>query len=123
MIERRGSAKQRGYGYKWQKARAAFLSLPQNQFCERCKGQGILNAGHLRMDGSPQTNPRRMHLVVNHRTAHKGDQTLLWDRENWEVACPDHHDIRIQQEESGKVRSGTGIDGRPIDPAHPWNQR
>lgn len=123
MIAQRQSARQRGYDYQWQKAGTAFLALPQNQFCERCKAHGILNAGQLRMDGSAQTNPRRMHLVVNHRIPHKGNKQLFWDRLNWEVACPDHHDIRIQQEESGKVRSGTGINGRPLDPNHPWNQR
>lgn len=75
------------------------------------------------MDGSPQTQPRRMHLVIDHITPHKGDQKLFWDRKNWQVLCPDHHDIAKQQEERGKVRSGTGIDGRPLDPNHPWNAR
>lgn len=117
----RASAADRGYGYAWQKARAAFLALPENQFCERCKARGILNAGHLRMDGSPQTNRKRIHLVVNHRFPHKGDKKLFWDRKNWEVSCPDDHDIRIQQEEVGKVRSGTDVNGRPLDQSHPWN--
>ncbi|WP_200956644.1 hypothetical protein [Rhizobium sp. Root1204] len=121
--DRRETAAERGYGHRWQKGRAAFLALPENQFCERCKELGILNIGHLRLDGSPQTNPKRMHLVVNHRIPHKSNKQLFWDRLNWEVACPDHHDIRIQQEESGKVRSGTGIDGRPLDPVHPWKHR
>lgn len=121
MAERRPSARERGYDTKWQKERGAFLSQPENQFCERCKAAGILNAGHLRMDGSPQTNPKRMHLVVNHRIPHKGDKKLFWDRKNWEVACPDHHDIRIKQEEAGSFKTGTDITGRPLDPAHPWN--
>lgn len=120
--DHRPSARQRGYDSKWEKARKAFLAKPENQFCERCKARGFLNAGNLRMDGTAQTNPRRMHLVVNHRIPHKGDQRLFWDRSNWEVACPDDHDIRIQQEERGKVRSGTDIEGRPLDPNHPWNQ-
>lgn len=121
MARDRQSASSRGYDWKWQQARKAFLALPGNQFCERCKARGVLNAGHLRMDGSPQTNAKRIHLVVNHRIPHKGDQRLFWDRANWEVACPDHHDIRIQQEEAGKVRSGIDLTGRPLDPSHPWN--
>lgn len=120
--DHRPSARRRGYDTKWEKARKVFLDQPENQFCERCKAGGLLNAGNLRMDGTAQTNPRRMHLVVNHRIPQKGDQRLFWDQSNWEVACPDHHDIRIQQEERGKVRSGTGIDGRPLDPNHPWNR-
>lgn len=119
--DRRPSSSERGYGTKWQKARAAFLSQPGNQFCVRCYERGLLNAGNLRMDGSPQTQKRRTHLVVDHITPHKGDQKLFWDRKNWQVLCPDHHDITKQQEEHGKVRSGTGIDGRPLDPNHPWN--
>ncbi|WP_421590918.1 hypothetical protein [Shinella sp. M27] len=120
--ESRSSARQRGYDTRWEKARKAFLAKPENQFCERCNAAGLLNVGNLRMDGSAQTNPRRIHLVVNHRIPHKGDQRLFWDRSNWEVACPDHHDIRIQQEERGKIRSGTDINGRPLDPNHPWNK-
>lgn len=123
MRDNRLSARERGYDTKWQKARGVFLAQPENQFCERCKAAGILNAGHLRMDGSPQTNPKRMHLVVNHRIPHKGDKKLFWDRKNWEVACPDHHDIRIKQEEAGTFKTGTDIAGRPLDPKHPWNER
>src|SRR5688572_28166801 len=55
-MEQRSSARQRGYDSKWQRERAAFLAQPENQFCERCKAAGILNPGHLRMDGPPQTN-------------------------------------------------------------------
>jgi len=120
--KQRPSARERGYDSKWEKARKAFLAKLENQFCERCKARGLLNAGNLRMDGTVQANPRRMHLVVNHRIPHKGDQRLFWDRSNWEVACPDDHDIRIQQEERGKVRSGTDVNGRPLDPCHPWNR-
>ena len=43
MAEYRPSARQRGYGTKWEKERAAFLAQPENQFCERCKAAGILN--------------------------------------------------------------------------------
>jgi 5-methylcytosine-specific restriction protein A len=122
MPENRLSSRERGYTTKWEKARAVFLSLPGNQFCRRCQAHGLLNAGNLRADGSLQTNARRMHLVVDHVKPHKGDQKLFWDRSNWQPLCPDHHDITKQQEEHGKVRSGTGIDGRPLDPDHPWNR-
>lgn len=84
---------------RWQKERASFLADPDNQFCLRCLEVGILNAGHLRKDGSPQDNPRRMHLVVHHRIRHRGDPVLFWDRGNWETICPDHHDSDAQADE------------------------
>ncbi|KQS83432.1 HNH endonuclease signature motif containing protein [Rhizobium sp. Leaf383] len=123
MMHQRASSRERGYTTKWEKARAVFLAQPGNQFCRRCQVHGLLNTGNLRPDGSLQTNPRRMHLVVDHIVPHKSDQKLFWDRGNWQPLCPDHHDITKQQEEHGKVRSGTGLDGRPLDPAHPWNRR
>ncbi|MGY5812016.1 HNH endonuclease [Rhizobium sp. LEGMi198b] len=85
--------------YRWQCERADYLAQPENQFCRRCEANGILNAGHLRMDGSLQTNPRRMHLVVDHVRKHRGNPILFWDRTNWQALCPDHHDIEKQAEE------------------------
>ncbi|CAN7509406.1 HNH endonuclease signature motif containing protein [Pararhizobium sp. LjRoot238] len=82
-----------------------------------------MNTGYLRIDGSPQTNPKRMHLVVDHVIQHKGDQRLFWDPTNWQPLCPDHHDIVKQQEEHGTLRTGTDVTGRPLDPSHPWNAR
>jgi 5-methylcytosine-specific restriction endonuclease McrA len=121
MGDNRPSAKDRGYGGQWGKARAVFLAKPANQFCVRCKAHGILNAGHLRADGSPQTNSRRMHLVVDHVIPHRGDTRLFWDRSNWQPLCPDHHDITKQQEENGTFKTGTDIEGRPLAHDHPWN--
>ncbi|NHT77539.1 HNH endonuclease [Rhizobiaceae bacterium CRRU44] len=123
MSAGRPSSRERGYTMKWEKARAVFLAQPGNQICRRCQAHGLLNAGNLRPNGSLQTNPKRMHLVVDHIVPHKQDQKLSWDHANWQPLCPDHHDITKQQKEHGKVRSGTGLDGRPLDPAHPWNQR
>ncbi len=85
--------------HRWQCERADFLDQAENQFCRRCEANGILNAGHLRMDGSLQTNRRRMHLVVDHIKRHRGSPILFWDRTNWQPLCPDHHDIEKQAEE------------------------
>lgn len=85
--------------YRWQRERADFLAQPENQFCRRCLAGGILNAGHLRKDGSPQSDPRRMHLVVHHTERHHGDPDVFWDRSKWEPLCPDHHDSDAQAEE------------------------
>jgi len=90
---------------KWQRARADFLAEPDNQFCIRCRADGLLNPGIYHKDGTPETNRRRLHLVVNHKLRHNGDPTLFWDRANWEPLCPDHHDIDVQAEE----RRGWGV--------------
>lgn len=98
----RGSARQRGYDTRWEKARATFLAQPGNQFCVKCKARGLLNPGIYRMDGTLETNPRRMHLVVDHTEPHRGDQRLFWDTTNWQPLCPDDHDIVKQREERAR---------------------
>ncbi len=88
----------------WRKARAEFLSLPENQFCVRCLAKGILNSGHLTGEGEPQTNPKRMHLVVHHSQRHYGNLDVFWDRSKWQPVCPDHHDGEIQIEQGEEAR-------------------
>ena len=89
---------------RWQRERAAFLALPENQFCVRCKARGLLNPGTMHMDGTPETNPRRQHLVVYHKRRPMGDEELFWDWGNLEPLCPDHHDIEVQAEERRAFR-------------------
>lgn len=101
--DRRKTA-ERGYGGKWQRERLRFLD--DNPICERCDAEGR---------ATPAT-------VVNHRTPHRGNQKLFWDRKNWESACERHHNSDIQREERSGIRKGHDASGRPIDPAHPWNR-
>jgi len=112
---------ERGYGGKWQRARAAFLAEPCNQFCVMCQARGLLNPGTMRMDGSTEGNARRVGLVVDHIVPHRGDQQLFWRRSNWQPLCHDHHDIVKQQQEHGLTKGAVGVDGRPIG-RHPWNR-
>ncbi|KTR02057.1 hypothetical protein NS365_22510, partial [Aureimonas ureilytica] len=77
----RGTAAQRGYGARWQKARALFLT--EHPLCCRCHAEGRV---------TPAT-------VVDHITPHKGDQTLFWDQKNWQPLCKPHHDGAKQAEE------------------------
>lgn len=60
---RRPTARQRGYGAKWDKARREFLAANPQCSC-----------------GAPAT-------VVDHIIAHKGDQRLFWSRSNWQPLC------------------------------------
>lgn len=106
----RGTSASRGYGYQWQKARAAFLAKREHAFCIMCAEAGR----------------DELATVVNHRVPHRGDQTLFWDKGNWEPLCAPHHDQVVQSREKGGSKAlltGVTRDGRPADPAHPWNQR
>ena len=76
--QRRGSSAKRGYGSRWQKARATFLG--DNPTCRRC--------------GQPAT-------VVDHVVPHKGDQELFWDLANWQPLCKRCHDAKTAREDGG----------------------
>lgn len=72
----------RGYGYKWQKAREAFLR--ENPLCVMCTAQGVVTVA----------------TVVDHITPHRGDQSLFWRRSNWQSLCSTHHSRDKQREEA-----------------------
>ncbi len=84
----RPSAARRGYGEAWRKARAGYLaSHPRCAVCAR-----------------PST-------VVNHKRPHKGDQTLFWDRSNWQPLCKTCHDSVTAACDGGfgnPIRDGKG---------------
>ncbi len=71
---RRGSANERGYTYRWQMASKAFLD--HHPLCVRCEAEGR---------STPAT-------VVDHITPHRGDRNLFWDARNWQPLCKRHHD-------------------------------
>ena len=72
----RPSARQRGYDSKWEQARADFLA--RNPVCVKCP--------------DPAT-------IVDHKTPHKGDMRLFWDRKNWQPLCVHCHSSSKQREE------------------------
>ena len=80
----RKSSGKRGYGSKWQKARARFLARPENIFCVECKKEGRLVRA----------------TVVDHIVPHRGDDKLFWDEKNWQPLCKTHHDIKTWNEDS-----------------------
>jgi len=75
---KRATSTQRGYGSRWQKARATFLG--QHPECARC--------------GADAT-------VVDHIIPHKGDQQLFWDTSNWQPLCKRCHDAKTASEDGG----------------------
>lgn len=76
---------ERGYGGRWQKARATFLSRPENVCCVMCKAEGVVTLA----------------TVVDHKVPHRGDQVLFWDTSNWQPLCKTHHDGVKQREDRG----------------------
>lgn len=76
------TAAQRGYGYKWQLARAKFLR--EHPLCVMCKAEDRVTLA----------------TVVDHITPHRGDQSLFWRRSNWQSLCATHHSSDKQREEA-----------------------
>lgn len=91
---------ERGYGSRWQEARKHFLR--SHPLCVRCQAEGHVRAA----------------TVVDHRTPHRGDMALFWNRDNWQSLCATHHSGDKQREErSGRRRRVSfGPDGSVI-----WN--
>ena len=89
---------------EWLSARR--VQLAKQPLCERC-----LASGHVTRA-----------TVVNHRVPHKGNWSRFIDPNNHESTCAPHHDALIQREEARGYKVGSDIDGRPVDPKHPWNR-
>ncbi len=91
------TAAQKGYGYRWQKARASYLA--SHPLCVMCQRQGQVVIA----------------TVVDHKTPHRGDTKLFWDQDNWQPLCKRHHDSDKQRlEKSGTERTQFNADGRVI---------
>ena len=76
---RRGSARDRGYTSRWDKAAATYKR--DNPLCIGCEAVDRVELAK----------------VVDHIIPHKGDQSLFWDKANWQPCCAKHHDIVKQQ--------------------------
>lgn len=79
----RESSTQRGYGYKWQQARAAYLQA--HPLCVRCEQDGRVTAA----------------TDLDHIIPHKGDQKLFWNRSNWQPLCKACHSAKTASEDGG----------------------
>ena len=71
----RESAHQRGYGYKWRKARLVYLR--KHPLCVFCEREGRVTEA----------------TVIDHKIPHGGNQTLFWDEGNWMALCKPCHDV------------------------------
>ena len=75
------SASSRGYDWRWQKARKAFLLA--HPLCEECKKQGRYVAA----------------TDVDHIVPHRGDPALFWDQGNWQALCHSCHSRKTAMED------------------------
>ena len=86
----RGTSTQRGYGSRWQKARAVYLR--RHPLCVECLAHDRVVAATL----------------VDHIIPHRGNRRLFWDEGNWQSLCDDCHNVkrgREGQEARGRVKS------------------
>ncbi|MFK3973764.1 HNH endonuclease [Pseudomonas sp. NPDC087358] len=79
----RGTSSERGYGYRWQKAREGFLR--KHPLCVHCEQRGRVTAA----------------TDVDHITPHRGDKDLFWDRQNWQGLCHPCHSVKTATEDGG----------------------
>ena len=77
----RGTATERGYNYRWQKARKSFLI--RNPLCVECEREGRVESA----------------VVVDHVIPHRGDMDLFWDVDNWQALCVKHHNAKTARGE------------------------
>jgi 5-methylcytosine-specific restriction endonuclease McrA len=90
---------------RWQKLRWSIL-VRDLFTCRRCD----------------RIEPDTSKLVADHKIPHRGDDALFWDEKNLQCLCKPCHDRDKQSEERRGYAVGSDIDGRPIDPHHPWNR-
>lgn len=81
--QRRESAHKRGYTGQWRRAREGFLA--KHPLCIECEERGFIEAA----------------TVVDHITPHKGDDTLFWDRDNWQPLCETCHNRKTVRQDGG----------------------
>jgi len=112
------SSAARGYGYRWQQSRDAFLRL--NPLCCMCSTDQRPVAATIvdhkiaprLKDAKASADPQRI------KTAWK----LFWSESNWQPLCKLCHDSTKQRLEKSGRMVGCSADGRPLDPTHHWNR-
>ena len=75
----------RGYSSRWRRESKIFLKA--HPLCAICQKNGRYTQA----------------TVVDHIIPHRGDQTLFWDRENWQALCKPCHDRKTWTEDKCPV--------------------
>lgn len=100
---KRGTSSQRGYSYKWQQARDAFLRDHPLCECPECEGGAKQLTVATVVD---HTEPHRLDqaLASGDAEAIARAQRLFWDRGNWKAMSKPHHDKKTATEDSNFAR-------------------
>jgi 5-methylcytosine-specific restriction endonuclease McrA len=89
------------YGAAWQRLRRMHLAL--HPYCVMCLKRTIAT-------------------IVDHIRPHRGDIELLMDPDNLQSLCKYCHDSKKQRMEKSGIIKGVDVNGKPLDPDHPWNK-
>jgi 5-methylcytosine-specific restriction endonuclease McrA len=95
----RKSARERGYGPRWDRASAGFKRA--HPLCLGCEAIGRYVAT----------------AVTDHVEPHKGDMAKFWNAVMWQPACKWHHDVVKQQLEQRFARNEVAVDDLRLDSA------
>lgn len=95
--EHRPNARERGYTWRWEQARATFLA--EHPLCAEHDRQG---------------QPLTPATVVDHVRPHKGNERRFWDSENnWEATCATCHNRKTMCEQNLPKYRRTIVTGPP----------
>lgn len=119
MKPERTSSTQRGYSYRWQKSRDAYLRL--HPLCVMCSTADRAVAAAL-VDHKIAPRLKEAKESGDARRI-KEAWKLFWSESNWQSLCKLCHDSTKQRlEKSGRMVGCTST-GLPLDPNHHWNRR
>jgi hypothetical protein len=96
-LPERGSARQRGYTARWDRASKGFLAA--HPLCCGCVAAGFVVAATL----------------TDHIVPHRGAAALFWDRDNWQPSCTWHHSAVKQALEERWVAGQLSADALRLD--------
>lgn len=98
------SSAQRGYGYKWQQARAGFLAKhPFCVFCLRDAGIQATSIEGIILECTDKRVALPYASVVDHSIPHRGDMKLFWNKSLWQSLCATHHSSEKQRMERANL--------------------
>lgn len=99
------------YGNKQGQMRA--VQLLKQPWCERClaEGRGQVQARHMN------------HIKPFMLPDGSFDGKLFGDPKNHQSLCATCHNAHGAKTNRDETPLGSGVDGRPLDPNHPWNRK
>lgn len=113
------TAAQRGYTYRWQKAREGYLA--KHPVCVMCQQRGYVVAATVVDHKIPPRlgEARQAGVAAAIQAAFK----LFWDSSNWQSLCTNCHSSVKQAQEKSGLAGGCDASGVPLDANHHWHRR